>query len=69
MCARRWEAQWADMQAAARIHAAAMRNDFVAETAERQGRTARGCFCPNCGQVNHKLGERGVGVRIRARVG
>ncbi len=32
------------------------RNDFVGETATRQGRRPRGCFCPNCGQLNHKMG-------------
>lgn len=53
----RWEAQWEEMQAAARVMAAGMRNEFVGETAARQGARPRGCFCPQCGQVNHKLGN------------
>lgn len=55
------------MQAAARVAAAGMRNEFVGETAARQGRLVRGCFCPQCGQVNHKLGALGRGlVGLRA---
>ncbi len=45
------------MQAAARVMAAAARNEYLGETAARQGNRPRGCFCPQCGQVNHKLGE------------
>lgn len=52
-----WEAQWEEMQAAARVMAAGMRNEYLGETAARQGGRPRGCFCPQCGQVNHKLGE------------
>lgn len=55
--AYRWEDQWADMQAAHRVMAAGMRNEFVGETAARAGGRPRGCFCPQCGQVNHKMGE------------
>ena len=36
--------------------ATSCRNEFVGETATRQGRRPRGCFCPNCGQLNHKMG-------------
>ena len=53
----RWEAQWEEMQAAARVMAAGMRNEYLGETAARGGGRVRGCFCPQCGQVNHKLGE------------
>ena len=52
----RWEAQWEAMQAAERIHAAALRNDYVGETAARANRP-RGCPCPQCGQVNHRMGN------------
>jgi hypothetical protein len=45
------------MQAAHRVMAAGMRNEFVGETAARAGGRPRGCFCPQCGQVNHKMGE------------
>jgi hypothetical protein len=45
------------MQAAARVMAAGLRNEYLGETAARGGGRVRGCFCPQCGQVNHKLGE------------
>lgn len=44
-----------------------MRNDFLGETAARQGRARRGCFCPQCGQV--RCCERGTGVACRAACG
>lgn len=53
----RWEAQWEEMQAAARVMAAGMRNEYLGETAARQGARPRGCSCPQCGQLNHKLGN------------
>ncbi|KAI3430228.1 hypothetical protein D9Q98_004825 [Chlorella vulgaris] len=56
----RWEDQWADMQAAHRVMAAGMRNEFVGETAARAGGRPRGCFCPQCGQVNHKMGNNNL---------
>lgn len=42
----RWEEQWEEMEAAARVAAAGVRNEYVGETAARQGRAPRGCFCP-----------------------
>jgi hypothetical protein len=55
---RRWEAQWEEMEAAARVFAAGVRNELVGETAARRDGRPRGCHCPQCGQVNHKLGEQ-----------
>ena len=52
----RWEAQWEAMEAAARVHAAGLRNEMLGELAARAGRAPRGCFCPCCGQLNNKVG-------------
>lgn len=46
------------MEAAARVFAAGVRNELVGETAARRDGRPRGCHCPQCGQVNHKLGEQ-----------
>ena len=35
----------------------------MGETATRQGRRPRGCFCPNCGQLNHKMGASATAQR------